>query len=234
MTQAQNSLTGESFGVILENAGEMISTRDRLLLSPCTLGVWHAKARIFEDRASVGVVDGRETPNTKEHVGMSSVVLCQSWRDKQLSGDKPNPNHSCQNQTPRTNNFYDPQVLPDHGGEIFQHENAMLPQPDVDNQLITPKHWYSKLCRGTLVMTRATLHAYNWDTRKVYQINAHTIRVLDESDLDEEPLANAHNGVHSTTASPTTTRYWGCQRPEYCSFRAVVARPPVLRCVDPR
>ncbi|KAG2146154.1 uncharacterized protein EDB93DRAFT_1104530 [Suillus bovinus] len=78
-----------------------------------------------------------------------------------------------------------------YGGELFQHVNAKLRQLDiriVENDLIPPQDWYSSLRRGTLVMIRATLHALNWKERRVYQLNAHTIRILDESKLEIEPF----------------------------------------------
>ncbi|KAG1789894.1 uncharacterized protein HD556DRAFT_1243241 [Suillus plorans] len=90
-----------------------------------------------------------------------------------------------------TNDFYEPTALPDYGGELFQHVNAKLQQLDirnVENKLIPPQNWYGELKRGTLVMIRATLHAFNWKERRVYQLNAHTIRILDESKLEMEPL----------------------------------------------
>jgi hypothetical protein len=69
-----------------------------------------------------------------------------------------------------TNDFYDPTILQDYGGEVFRHENASLRQldfRDVDNELIYLNDWYSALRRGTLVLARATLHAYNWEGRRV-------------------------------------------------------------------
>lgn len=69
-----------------------------------------------------------------------------------------------------TNTFYDPTVLPDYGGDLFQHINAKLRQLDirnVENELIPPQNWYTSLKRGTLVMIRATLHAFNWKERRV-------------------------------------------------------------------
>ncbi|KAG6372848.1 hypothetical protein JVT61DRAFT_7278 [Boletus reticuloceps] len=54
--------------------------------------------------------------------------------------------------------------------------------------LIRPEKWYSALKQGTLVMVHATLHKFNWETRrfKVYQLNAHTIKILDGSTLEVE------------------------------------------------
>ncbi|KAJ8597492.1 hypothetical protein M405DRAFT_855633 [Rhizopogon salebrosus TDB-379] len=95
-----------------------------------------------------------------------------------------------------TNDFYDLSILQDYGGEVFRHENASLRQldfRDVDNELIHPKDWYSVLRRGTLIMARGTLHAYNWEGRRVYQLSAQTIRVLKHSSMPMEPVAKVHN-----------------------------------------
>lgn len=61
-----------------------------------------------------------------------------------------------------TNTFYEPTVLPDYGGDLFQHVNAKLHQLDIrnmENVLIPPQEWYSNLRHSTLVMIRVTLHA---------------------------------------------------------------------------
>ncbi|KAG0691706.1 hypothetical protein DFH29DRAFT_819128 [Suillus ampliporus] len=92
-----------------------------------------------------------------------------------------------------TNSFHEPNILPDYHGDLFQHEDAKLHQldiRDVNNDLITPSNWYSELRQGTLVMIRAMLHAFNYKTRRVYQLNAHTIHVLDHSEVSVEPLCN--------------------------------------------
>ncbi|KAG1752318.1 uncharacterized protein EDB91DRAFT_1195154 [Suillus paluster] len=96
-----------------------------------------------------------------------------------------------------TNTFYEPTILPDYGGDLFQHVNAKLRQLDirnVNNDLIAPQEWYSSLKCGTLVMIRATLHDFNWKERRVYQLNAHTIRVMDPSNLEVEPISSRPNG----------------------------------------
>ncbi|KAG1795860.1 hypothetical protein EV424DRAFT_1353357 [Suillus variegatus] len=106
-----------------------------------------------------------------------------------------------------TNTFYDPTILPDYGGDLFQHVNAKLRQldiRDVENQLIPPQNWYTSLKRGTLVMIRATLHAFNWKERRVYQLNGHTIRVLDASKLEVEPLSSQPNGFDIGGSSSTS------------------------------
>ncbi|KAF8415486.1 hypothetical protein L210DRAFT_876882 [Boletus edulis BED1] len=87
------------------------------------------------------------------------------------------------------NDVYRPNVLYDYGGDLFKHKNSMLKQldfRDVDDSLIPPQRWYSSFRQGTLVMVRASLHAFNWESRRVYQVNAHTIKVLDGSTLEVE------------------------------------------------
>ncbi|KAG1894299.1 uncharacterized protein F5891DRAFT_961758 [Suillus fuscotomentosus] len=106
-----------------------------------------------------------------------------------------------------TNTFYDPTVLPDYGGDLFQHINAKLHQLDirnVENEFIPPQDWYTSLKHGTLVMIRATLHTFNWKEHRVYQLNGHTIRVLDASKLEIEPLSSQLNGF-DTGGSPLTS-----------------------------
>jgi hypothetical protein len=71
-----------------------------------------------------------------------------------------------------TSTFHELLILPDRGGELFQHSESKLRQldiRDVDNELIAPQKWYDQLRRpgGTLVMIRATLHAFNWENRRV-------------------------------------------------------------------
>ncbi|KAG1734242.1 uncharacterized protein EDB91DRAFT_1225736 [Suillus paluster] len=104
---------------------------------------------------------------------------------------------STQESAITTNTFYEPTVLPDYGGDLFQHVNAKLHQLDirnVENVLIPPQEWYTSLKRGTLVMIRATLHAFNWKEHRIYQINAHTICVMDPSKFEVEPFSSQPNG----------------------------------------
>jgi hypothetical protein len=65
-----------------------------------------------------------------------------------------------------TNTLHDCHVLPDYGGDIFQHETSKLRQldlRDLDNSLIPPQQWYSKFNKGALVLVNATLHTFNID-----------------------------------------------------------------------
>ncbi|KAG1793307.1 uncharacterized protein HD556DRAFT_1443734 [Suillus plorans] len=116
------------------------------------------------DNKGVGGSSSAETVTTKEHTHDAAVT---------------------------TNTFYEPNVLPDYGGELYQHVNAKL-------------HWYSSLRRGTLVMVRATLHAFNWKERRVYQLNAHTVRVMDPSKLDMEPLSSQASGSEYDTGASSS------------------------------
>ncbi|KAG1741549.1 uncharacterized protein EDB91DRAFT_1131097 [Suillus paluster] len=117
---------------------------------------------------------------------------------------------STQESAITTNTFYEPTVLPDYGGDLFQHVNAKLRQLDirnVENILIPPQEWYINLKHGTLVMIRATLHAFNWKERRIYQLNAHTIRVMDPSKLEVEPFSSQPNGFdYDGSASSSKSR----------------------------
>ncbi|KAF8068633.1 hypothetical protein FPV67DRAFT_1668709 [Lyophyllum atratum] len=85
--------------------------------------------------------------------------------------------------------YYEPTVLPDFGGPFFSIVHNKLVQQDIrdpDDQLIHPADIYSALRPGTLIMAEATLHAFllrdnGGAERRVYQINAQSIRVLDFS-----------------------------------------------------
>ncbi|KAJ7779035.1 hypothetical protein B0H16DRAFT_1711380 [Mycena metata] len=89
--------------------------------------------------------------------------------------------------------FYDPSVLPDYGGAYFNHLKSKLVQLDVrdtKNNIIPPWKFYEALRPGTLVLCLVSLHCFTMvddggkerKERKVYQMNAHSIRVLSESD----------------------------------------------------
>ncbi|KAG1871669.1 hypothetical protein F4604DRAFT_1681466 [Suillus subluteus] len=74
--------------------------------------------------------------------------------------------------------LYDPHVLPDYNGELFQHQEAKLHQLDIrntDNLLIPPKEWYENFHQGALI----------------YHIHAHTICIIDKAGLPIQPRACA-------------------------------------------
>ncbi|KAJ6568173.1 hypothetical protein B0H10DRAFT_2238259 [Mycena sp. CBHHK59/15] len=61
--------------------------------------------------------------------------------------------------------FYDPRVLEDYGGLMFQHVNAKLLQLDIrdaDNKLIPPWKQYAALRPGTLVLALVTIHIFTF------------------------------------------------------------------------
>ncbi|KAH0834232.1 hypothetical protein J3R83DRAFT_11549 [Lanmaoa asiatica] len=78
------------------------------------------------------------------------------------------------------------------GATFFAHSSeTKLRQLDIrdeDDELIPPERWYSELRQATLVTARvrATLHALNFESRRVYRSTAHAINVLDESALPVE------------------------------------------------
>ncbi|KAJ6611449.1 hypothetical protein B0H10DRAFT_2224099 [Mycena sp. CBHHK59/15] len=86
--------------------------------------------------------------------------------------------------------FYDPHLLSDYGGPFFAHVQNKLLQLDVRDALksIPPWDFYDRLKPGTLVLARVSLHIFNMESgerkRKVYQINAHSVKVLADSDAE--------------------------------------------------
>ncbi|KAG6827289.1 hypothetical protein H0H92_012474 [Tricholoma furcatifolium] len=88
--------------------------------------------------------------------------------------------------------FYDPHLNADFRGPFFNLINNKLVQLDImdgDNKLIAPWKFYDALKPGTLILANCSLHCFimrnnnnKGDVRKIYQINAHSIRILDASD----------------------------------------------------
>ncbi|KAJ7649355.1 hypothetical protein DFH06DRAFT_1420719 [Mycena polygramma] len=92
----------------------------------------------------------------------------------------------------KTGALYDPALLEDYGGPCFQHNKAKLVQldvRDVNNKLVGPWRFYDVLRPGTLVLVLASLHIFHMPIgqdgkgrmRKIYQVNAHSVRVLSPS-----------------------------------------------------
>ncbi|KAJ7748833.1 hypothetical protein DFH07DRAFT_962037 [Mycena maculata] len=90
--------------------------------------------------------------------------------------------------------FYDPKVLEDYGGPYFEHINSKLVQLDIrgpNNKLIPPWKQYKALRPGSIVIALVTIHIYTFKDhgsdhdrdRKIVQLSAHTIRVLDQPDV---------------------------------------------------
>jgi len=92
--------------------------------------------------------------------------------------------------------FYDPDFLPDHRGDLFQQTLAKLVQQDIkdtNDELVAPWDMQHKLRPGTIVVVDTTLVC--WDVargtsnaRKVYQVQAHRVKILHESDEPVEQL----------------------------------------------
>jgi hypothetical protein len=67
-------------------------------------------------------------------------------------------------------------MLYDYGGPLFVHNLAKLKQRNIVNvsgSLVPPWLEYDKLCMGTVVLMRVTLHTYNvqlgpYKTKKVF------------------------------------------------------------------
>ncbi|KAJ7825155.1 hypothetical protein B0H13DRAFT_2375083 [Mycena leptocephala] len=115
--------------------------------------------------------------------------------------------------------IYDPRVLEDYGGPYFQHINAKLVQLDIrdaDNKLIPPWKQYSALRPGSFVLVLATIHIFIFKDasndrsrdRKFMQLSAHTIRVLDESELPvhkrTRPIPRTMTDEQAPTTGPST------------------------------
>ncbi|KAJ7677863.1 hypothetical protein DFH06DRAFT_1121427 [Mycena polygramma] len=108
---------------------------------------------------------------------------------------------------------YEPSLLPDYGGAYFNHTKAKLVQQDVrdvNNNLIPPWKIYEALRPGTLVLVLVSLHCFLMNDenskeprqRKIYQVNAHSMRVLSESDepVEERTRPIAPNSTERATA----------------------------------
>ncbi|KAG2151979.1 hypothetical protein BD769DRAFT_1658426 [Suillus cothurnatus] len=160
-------------------------------------------------KAMQQALQGKRPRVTKKTIN-SSNDNSDNKTAESTSAEDTAPKENTHEPAMTTNTFYDPTVLPDYGGDLYHHVNARLRQldiRDVNNDLIAPQDWYSSLRRGTLVMIRATLHAFNWKERRVYQLNAHTIRVMDPSKLEMEPLDSQPNGAeYGTSAAGSKSR----------------------------
>ncbi|KAJ7156451.1 hypothetical protein C8R43DRAFT_1125649 [Mycena crocata] len=98
---------------------------------------------------------------------------------------------------------YDPHLLPDYGGDYFKQDKARLIQLDVTysdeaETIIPPWENYDVLKPGTLVIALCTLHCFVMSAgeprpgrapkqRRVFQLNAHQIKVVDVSDEIVQP-----------------------------------------------
>ena len=112
--------------------------------------------------------------------------------------------------------LYNPNLLLDHRGDLFEHKHAMLVQQDIrdtNDNLVAPWQMQDKFRPGTIVVMDTTLVCWHISARgmskarnvcitslwnpcshmlinvttipKVYQVQAHRIQILHES---EEPI----------------------------------------------
>ncbi|KAJ6448506.1 hypothetical protein C8R47DRAFT_1228433 [Mycena vitilis] len=121
---------------------------------------------------------------------------------------------------------YEPTLLPDYGGPYFNHVKSKLVQLDVrdiNNDLIPPWKFYDALKPGTLVLALVSLHCFVMtDTsgkerkeRKIYQMNAHSIRVLSDSD---EPVEIRARPIAPNAADRATANLPGRSNTSFSSF----------------
>ncbi|KAJ7759479.1 hypothetical protein B0H14DRAFT_2634424 [Mycena olivaceomarginata] len=147
----------------------------------------------------------------------SSPVVDRAKLDQQIKEDKkkvkkPGPSEI------KLGAFYDPRLLSDYGGPYFNHVKSKLVQLDVrdgtatgGDALIPAWKFYERLKPGTLVLVQASLHIFvmadtdfksGMDVRgnasrhaqfltlsQIYQINAHNVKVLADSDAPVEHRA---------------------------------------------
>ncbi|KAJ7815595.1 hypothetical protein B0H13DRAFT_2461994 [Mycena leptocephala] len=99
--------------------------------------------------------------------------------------------------------YYDPRLLLDYGGEYFRHVKARLVQLDVrdatDNSNAASLHIFVMNDTDSKGVARPK-------KRKVYQINAHSIKILADSDLPVEhrsiPIPRSFEGASSSGPPP--------------------------------
>ncbi|KAJ7893964.1 hypothetical protein B0H14DRAFT_3854465 [Mycena olivaceomarginata] len=95
--------------------------------------------------------------------------------------------------------FYDPRLRGLRRPPYFWLIDGMLKQLDIrdaQNKLIAPWNNYIALCPGSLILAIISIHMYTFKSegndcdrdRKFFQLNAHSIRVLDESDFPVESV----------------------------------------------
>ncbi|KAG6876463.1 hypothetical protein C0992_012883 [Termitomyces sp. T32_za158] len=101
--------------------------------------------------------------------------------------------------------FYDPRLNVDFGGPYFnlvQNKLLQLDVVDSTNALVAPWNFYDALKPGTLVLICASLHCFVMregpGVRKMYQINAHRVRIL--ADSDGQPFVRTQPTIPASTA----------------------------------
>ncbi|KAG2003490.1 hypothetical protein CC2G_004091 [Coprinopsis cinerea AmutBmut pab1-1] len=138
----------------------------------------------------------------------------------------------------RVGALYDPSLLPDYGGPRFALTAARLNQPDVRDvagDIVPPWLFWDKLRPGTVVLINATLHCYVMPAassgrnsrrdRKFYQINAKSVKVIAESNVDASPpraLLVAGNTQERSAPSAETVDALSA----YANFSITETSPP--------
>ncbi|TEB15909.1 hypothetical protein FA13DRAFT_1822811 [Coprinellus micaceus] len=110
--------------------------------------------------------------------------------------------------------LYDPNLLPDFGGPLFQLEKAKLVQQevyDVDDNLVALWDMYDKLRPGTLVLVNAKLFVWYTSTsedRRAYQIVAEKVKVIDESDepIEERDIPRVNVASQTLPSTPSSSQ----------------------------
>ncbi|KAJ7883230.1 hypothetical protein B0H14DRAFT_2565020 [Mycena olivaceomarginata] len=112
--------------------------------------------------------------------------------------------------------FYDTRLVEDCKDPYFRLVNAQLQQLDIsdaENKLIPPWKNYDPLRPGSLILALVSIHMYTFKSngndrdrdRKYFQLNAHTIRVLDESDFTvQKRLPPVPRNADAPSAGPST------------------------------
>ncbi|KAK7032409.1 hypothetical protein VNI00_013157 [Paramarasmius palmivorus] len=110
--------------------------------------------------------------------------------------------------------LYDPSVLPDYGGSLFQHRRAKVIQPDYrdgrNKKLLHPANWWSDLRPGTLVAVTAEptviivgKERARSSSKKIYHADIVSLLAMAPSDVEvekPEPL----QGVNAIRTSSST------------------------------
>ncbi|THU88130.1 hypothetical protein K435DRAFT_803750 [Dendrothele bispora CBS 962.96] len=115
----------------------------------------------------------------------------------------------------KVGDLFKPSVLPGYGGGWFDHSPSVkLQQLDIrdpQGDLIPPYDVWMWVKPGTLVFVKATLYVFNMGTRKIYQLNAKSIQVLDPSDKSpSRPEVREAPTQASTAPGPDTSDLLPC------------------------
>ncbi|EPQ50245.1 hypothetical protein GLOTRDRAFT_134116 [Gloeophyllum trabeum ATCC 11539] len=106
---------------------------------------------------------------------------------------------------------YNPRLLPDYSGPLYQLKTARVTQPDivdVNGKLIPLWLLHDKLRPGTLIVANVELVVWVFkkgkEISKTYQVVAHKIKVVDPSDAPAEIPAPGNLKPKPDAATPMT------------------------------